>query len=204
MILRKYIILKEGNGMNEDKRLISAADMMLRAANIQTGNGDEITSVWKNVVSKIHSYRDESENNTKRISIGERLAGNTRVVDLKNGILFIETDHSGWIQYLKMYQKFILNGIKMTLPEIKVNSLAFRIAGSQAKVSDIYDSEVEKQRNALEKEIERQENQLKKFNKTADEKNNGKTSTLPPEILAKFESINESIKESMLTNLKNK
>lgn len=195
--------------MNEDKRVISAADMMLRAANIQSGNENEITSVWKKVVSKIHSSRDESENNAKRIPIGERLAGNTRIIDLKNGILFIETDHSGWIQYLKMYQKFILNGIKIYLPEIKVNSLAFRITGSQAKLSDIYDSEVAKQRTELERKIEHQENQLKKFNSSADnksqlDKNKKGNSTLPPEILAKFESINESIKESMLTNLKDK
>ena len=70
---------------------------------------DEISSVWNKVLAKI-GYKEsvsDSENNF----IGKRLASNSHVVDLKNGVLLVEANHSGWIQYLRMYQNFILNWI---------------------------------------------------------------------------------------------
>ena len=77
--------------MNEN-RILSASDFMSRFTNIDFSKSDKLTNVWKKVVSKISVTKFESENSEKRMSIGERLAGNTRVVDLKNGILLIETD----------------------------------------------------------------------------------------------------------------
>ena len=179
--------------MNE--RIISAADMMLQAANIGTAQANEICSVWKKVVSGVHSYKHESEDSDQRMPLGERLAGNTRVIDLKNGVLLVETDHPGWIQYLKTYQKFILNGLKMNLPELKISSLAFRVAGSKVSLSETYEASLEKSRKEMAEKIERQEQELKKY-----EKPQNKPSELPPELLAKF----DSIRQSMLTNSDNK
>lgn len=183
--------------MNE--RIISAADMMLRAANINTESANEICSVWKKVVSGVHSYRHESEDSEKRIPIGERLAGNTRVIDLKNGVLLVETDHPGWIQYLKIYKKFILNGLKMNLPNLKITSLAFRVAGEKGNLSESYENQLARERKEMAAKIERQENELKKYERNSE--NDKKTSAeLPPELLAKF----DSIRKSMLTNSDNK
>ena len=180
--------------MNE--RIISAADMMLQAANISTSEANEICSVWKKVVSGVHSVKHESETSDKRMPIGERLAGNTRVIDLKNGVLLVETDHPGWIQYLKMYQKFIINGIKMNLPDLKINSLAFRVAGEKANLSERYDNQLAKGRKELSKKLEKEDKELEKY----DKKSSSNGSELPPELLAKF----DSIRESMLTNSDNK
>ena len=85
------------NGMFN--QIITASDMMNIVPGFSTSPEKNMMNVWKSVVSKIKSPRDDD--NEKRMPIGERLAGNTRVIDLKNGILLIETDHSGWIQYLK-------------------------------------------------------------------------------------------------------
>ena len=170
--------------------------MMLQAANISTSDANEICSVWKKVVSGVHSNKFESENSEKRIPIGERLAGNTRVIDLKNGVLLVETDHPGWIQYLKMYQKFIINGLKMNLPNLKISTLAFRVAGEKVSLSESYESQVKKQRNEMAANFERQEKELKKYEKStaASSGNTQKPSSeLPPELLAKFESIRNSM-----------
>ena len=180
--------------MNE--RIISAADMMLQAANIGTSEANEICSVWKKVVSGVHSFKHESEDSDKRMPLGERLAGNTRVIDLKNGVLLVESDHPGWIQYLRMYQKFILKGLQMNLPELKITNLAFRVAGEKVNLSEAYDQQVRKSRNEMAKKIEEEERQLKKYEK----KPENKGSELPPELLAKF----DSIRQSMLTNSDNK
>ncbi len=189
--------------MNE--RVISAADMMLQAANISTSEANEICSVWKKVVSGVHSVKHESENSDKRMPIGERLAGNTRVIDLKNGVLLVETDHPGWIQYLKMYQKFILNGLKMNLPDLKITSLAFRVAGEKVNLSESYENQLKKERKEMEARLEKEEKALKDYKmaqkapETRKKASEG-ASELPAELLAKF----DSIRQSMLTNSDNK
>ena len=190
--------------MNE--KIISAADMMLQAANLGTSSADKIYTVWKKVVSGVHSFKHESEDSDKRMPLGERLAGNTRVVDLKNGVLLVETDHSGWIQYLRMYQKFILNGLKMNLPELKVS------------LSETYEQQLKKSREEMAKKFEEEEKKLsdyekqisKKFSSAASSGNNSnKQSSLPEDLLAKFDNIRKSIasetdKSSPLTNSLNK
>ena len=180
--------------MNDN--IISAADMMLRAANIDPSSANEICGVWKKVVSGVKSYRHEAEDSEKRIPIGERLAGNTRVIDLKNGVLLIETDHPGWIQYLKMYQKFIIKGIKMNLPELKITSLAFRVTGEKVSLSESYENQIEKERKQLAEKLALQEKELAKYdqkNKKAAGEGEKSSSELPPELLAKFDSIRKSM-----------
>ena len=134
--------------MNE--KIISAADMMLQAANINIDSANEICSIWKKVVSGVHSSRYESENSEKRMPIGERLAGNTRVIDLKNGVLLVETDHPGWIQYLRMYQKFIIKGLNMNLPDLKISTLAFRVTGQKVNLSESYNNQIQNERKKIE------------------------------------------------------
>ena len=185
-----------------NNQIISAADMMLQAANIGTSEANEICSVWKAVVSGIHSSKYESETSEKRMPIGERLAGNTRVIDLKNGVLLVETDHPGWIQYLKMYQKFIITGLKMKLPNLKITNLAFRVAGEKVNLSESYQNQVAKERKEMAAKFEEQENALKKYDEKNSQakKNSSGENSLPPELLAKF----DSIRQSMLTNSDNK
>ena len=202
--------------MNE--KIISAADMMQLAANLGTSSADKIYTVWKKVVSGVHSFKHESEDSDKRMSLGERLAGNTRVVDFKNGVLLVETDHSGWIQYLRMYQKFILNGLKMNLPELKITNLAFRVTGEKVSLSETYEQQLKKSREEMAKKFEEEEKKLsdyekqisKKFSSAASSGNNSnKQSSLPEDLLAKFDNIRKSIasetdKSSPLTNSLNK
>ena len=159
----------------------------------------QLPSAWKRVVSRIKSVNETSENDElsdKKFPLGERLASNTRVLDLKNGTLIVESDHSGWIQYLRMYQKFILNGLKMNLPNLKITNLAFRVTGEKVSLSESYDQQLKKSREEMAKKIEEQEKELKKF----EDKKEKPSSELPPELLAKF----DSIRQSMLTNSDNK
>lgn len=183
------------NGMN-DEGMISAADLVMRYVNMnQVGEANKIHNVWRDVVSKVTPY-GVNDNDEKRIPIGERLAGNTRVIDLKNGVLLVETDHPGWIQYLNMCKKFILKGLKMALPELKISTLAFRVAGQNVSLSDSYDDMVEKSKKEMAEKLDKEE---KLLNEQFPEKKKSNNSKLPPELAAKF----ESIKSDMLTNNKN-
>jgi len=177
--------------------IISSSMMMVNLLNNNSfGSANNMTSVWKKVVSKIHTFNDD-ENSEKHIPLGERLAGNTRVIDLKNGILLIETDHSGWIQYLRMYQKFIITGLNRELPNLKIKTFAFRMAGSKFSLNDNYEKELEASRKKLLLKLNEEdkiaEKYLGKEEEAEKEKNPNK---LPPELLEKI----ESLKRSMLTN----
>lgn len=82
----------------------------------------------KNTRESINIY-DEWKNILKEISINNNdekfLSCCSRVIDLKNGILFIEVDHSGWIEILNIYKRHILEELKKKFPKIKFKTLAF-------------------------------------------------------------------------------
>ena len=57
--------------------------------------GADLERGWKNILQKI--------------SGGEKLAAHSRIRDLKNDLLHIETDHPGWIQLFNMNKEEIIN-----------------------------------------------------------------------------------------------
>lgn len=59
---------------------------------------------------------------------GESLAAHSRPVDVRNGIVFVEATHPGWIQLLQMDQDRILGMIRTSFPELAVSGIAFRLA----------------------------------------------------------------------------
>lgn len=143
-----------------DFNIVNAADIISAVTNFSNSSDNEIVTVWNKVLSKI-GYKEgvtDSENNF----IGRRLASNSHVVDLKNGVLLVETNHSGWIQYLRIYQNFILKGLKWALPNLKISSLAFRVRGSEASLSDIYENQLEKAQSKMNEKIDREEEELQK------------------------------------------
>ena len=163
----------------------------------------KLPSAWRRVVSKIKSTSETSERDEasdKRIPLGERLAANTRVMDLKNGVLFIESDHPGWIQYLKFYQKFILKGLAMESPELKIQSLAFKLKTVEEEPQDVYEIALKKARQELEAKNAEKEKEIQEFlekNKPFEtEEPDGAQKELPPELKAKF----DSLWQTMLTN----
>lgn len=169
-----------------DFNIVNAADIISAVTDFSKRDDNEIGSVWNKVLSKI-GYKEgvtDSENNF----IGKRLAANSKVVDLKNGVLLVETNHSGWIQYLRMYQNFILKGLKWSLPNLKISSLAFRVRGTEASLSDIYDNHFEKVQQQMDEKIEKTERELEnRFGQNhQNEKNEGK---LPQELFQKLENL---------------
>lgn len=181
--------------MNE---IMSSSDIMLKIANFSNVEENKIENVWKNVVSKIKNFQSSAEE--EEITFGEKLANSSRVIDLKNGVLLVETDHPGWIQYLNFHKKFIIKGIKMAIPEIKISSLAFRVAGADVNLSEAYEKSLNYNRKKMEQKIDAQEEAAKKYiNKANKDNSDDNKSELPPELVAKFDSI---IKD-MLTNSEN-
>lgn len=91
-------------------------------------------------------------------NFGQNLYEHTSIVDIKNGILLLETDHPGWIQILQMNSSFIIRGLKMYAPELKISSLSYRLKGSNAQLCNVdYDKELKRESEKMNKKINEDE-----------------------------------------------
>lgn len=135
-------------------------------------------SSWKSILMSINSRTNKN--------IGNLLVSHTKVIDLKNEVLLIETDHPGYIQTLQMYNSYILKGLKQKVPELEIKALSFRLKGTNFKLSD-----VEKPKNKFET-IEKEE-LIKNFDVNKD---------LPKDLMENFNKLKkeiDKIKKDILT-----
>lgn len=148
-------------------------------------NGNKVLRAWK---STVESIRNNSENGH---NLGKNLASHSRIIDLKNGVLLVEVDHSGWIQILKIYQKYIITGLKKHVPYLKIDSITFRNKGSSAKLADIRQSEdfQKKMMKNMENQFEKEEEMLKKFEFNSKKSENSNIGALPDSVQKIFDSM---------------
>ena len=159
---------------------------------------NQLLKSWKYVVSSIKSHSINGEN------LGINLYSHSRIIDLKNGILLVEADHPGWIQTFRMYQKYILTGLKRGVPELKISSMAFRLRGTDAELHSQISEE--KIRDEMKSRIEKDDEVLRKF----DEKNrlnssaekNSENSGEKKEIPENLRQILDRLKSDILTDNK--
>lgn len=176
---------------SSDQPVISAADMITKVfSNIDKSelqNSNKLFNVWNSVVSKAGNY-------------GDRLAEHTHPVDLKNGVLLVEADHPGWIQTLQLYSKFVVTGLNRTLPDLKITSIAFRLAGSDASLcaGESYDEKMKKHRAEMTEKLDEQDKVISEHEQKSGIKAEPpeKKEELPP----KLKDIFEDLRKSMLTN----
>ena len=55
--------------------------------------------------------------------VGANLAAHSKVKDVKQGVVYIEIDHPGWLQMLQVKKKSILRDIKRRYPELDIREL---------------------------------------------------------------------------------
>ncbi len=133
--------------MNEENIFISGTEIVSAFfENIEKQkfeSNSKMLVAWKKTVQKI------SEN-------GAQLFDHSRIVDFKNGILLVETDHPAWSQMLQFHKKFILTGMNRICADAKIETLAFRVRGSKASLADsgkkIVEKEMEKYSEKLDAE----------------------------------------------------
>lgn len=169
--------------------VISCSDMIQAAYNnIEKSafeKNNKFSSSWKKILTSIRTYNSDS-------NVGQNLFDNSNVVEIKNNILLIEANHPGWIQMFQLYKNYILKGLKMYVPELNINSLAFRLKGSNARLSNVnYDSELKNESRKLNQNIEKEEEIIKKY-----EENNKLKSETENKLGNKSESKNEEKIES--------
>lgn len=100
---------------------ISKADELI--TNIFSGIGNsskeasKIVLLWNEVLFSIKNSKLDAS----------QLVDHSKILDLKNGILVVETDHPGRIQLLQMYKNYIQTGLNKKLSELKIKNIIFRL-----------------------------------------------------------------------------
>ena len=149
-------------------------------------NAYSTLNVWKKILMRIKSNRNPNE--------GQNLADHSRVIDLKNGVLLVEADHSAWIELLQLHKNYILKGIQMEKPKLNVENIVFRLKGKKA---DIYDFDAERKTESevlkeIEKKAQKEEEILKKSGFTSENENIPKKE-VSPEFAALLEDFKNDI-----------
>ncbi|MBR1723208.1 MAG: DUF721 domain-containing protein [Treponema sp.] len=138
---------------------IPASEMIMTAfSNIEKAeleNNNKLLKTWGMTLKSIKSSGRNGEN------LGANLYSHSRIIDLKNGILLVEVDHPGWIQTLRLYQKYILTGLKRNVPELSISSLAYRLRGTKVELhSKISEDKI---RNDIEERLLKEDEIIRKF-----------------------------------------
>lgn len=177
-----------------NSEIIDSSEMVsITFSNIEKSmleKNNKFYSAWKTVITKINRAGDEN--------FGQKLYEHSSIVDVKNGVLLIETDHPGWSQMMQFYTKFILKGLKMYVPETRIEGIVFRTKGSNATLVNInYEEEFKKENEKEKRKLDEDEKILKKYEKF--ENGNNEKNELPENLVSIF----DSMKKSMLTKNKN-
>lgn len=163
-----------------NKEVNSVSDIIKRIFdNIDVNQMDsavQISAVWKDILCSIQNR--SSDNYGIKNNLGRKLADHTKIIDLKNEILIVETDHSGWIQTLQLYNTYILRGLKKNFPKLSIKSIAYRLKGTYFSTSSSIDSIEKKTLSQEEKRVLEQ---------------SSPKSDLPDELKERFEKLKQSM-----------
>lgn len=122
---------------------------------------------------------------------GARLAPHSRPVDIRHGLLIVETEHQGWIQLLQIQQDKMLGEIQRRFPELGVRTMAFRLGDAkEAGLQKVARVELKADDSA-----DTQKGQVESQPVTADkeEKSSAPSTVLPRELKDLFEKIRKNI-----------
>src|SRR5574344_767508 len=176
--------------------IISNTFKNIKSEDIQ--NTNQITDAWEKTLCSIKGAGSSLKPANQYE--GQNLYAHSRILDLKNGVLLVEADHPGWIQLLQMHKNYILRGLQKASPNLKINTIAFRLKG---KKGELYDAEenktsVEKVRSNMQAKIDEEEKKLNEAEKNLkivknDEINSNSKSELPPELSNLFDDLKKSV-----------
>ena len=142
---------------------------------------------WKKVLLRIKSNTNPNE--------GQKLTEHTRVIDLKNGILLVEVDHPGWMSLLQFHKNYILRGLNLDMPNLKIKNIGFTLKKQNDDFENNSFSEKEAVSN-VQKRIEEEEKTVNSLLKKENFPEITKNKELPQELQSLF----AELKADMLTN----
>lgn len=180
--------------MNDDNIITASSMIDFAYSNIEKKNFEQSNKLFKFWRITLESIKSNSKNGQ---NLGMNLYSHSRIIDLKNGTLLIEADHPAWIQTLRIYQKYIITGLKRNIPETKIENMVFRLRGTNVALHSVDNEKMDRiERQKLEKKIAEEEKVINKFENSSSDSDKFDTPKKLPEELQK---IFDRLKNDMLT-----
>ncbi len=180
--------------MNDENITLASTMIDFAYSNIEQRRFEESNKTFKYWRVTLESIKSNARNGK---NLGKNLLSHSRIIDLKNGTLLVEVDHPAWLQTIKIYQKYILNGLKRNIPELNIDNMVFRIRGTNVGLHAVDNEDLMREEHEkLEKRLEQEQKNIEKFDdsvKKADRKESNKP--LPEEL----QKIFDRLKNDMLT-----
>jgi hypothetical protein len=86
----------------------------------------KLHSEWSKIVEESFLYRN--------CIIAKKAADHSRIAYIKNSVLFIETDHQGWIQIFQTVQKRIITLINKKYSDVCISAVAFLLINDTEQI----------------------------------------------------------------------
>ena len=140
-------------------------------------------SKWKKVVTSVKSVVNPDCGNT--------MYAHSQIIDVKDGTILLQVDHPGFIQLFETHKKYILRGLEMHIPQIKIKNMSYVFN----KKND-YNTQREITKEEVRKKLEEQYPEEKMSEINSEQQNFSQQRNFPPEL----EAIFSRMRESILTN----
>ena len=140
-------------------------------------------SKWKKIVTSVKSIVNPD--------CGNSMYAHSQVIDVKDGTILLQVDHPGFIQLFETHKKYILRGLEMHIPQMKIKNMSYVLN----KKND-YNTPREMTKEEVRKSLEKQYPEEKISDNAITEQNSSRQRYFPPEL----EAIFSRMRNSILTN----
>lgn len=91
-------------------------------------NTADLFSSWTQVLAEVCRKPDCGQGSALSAEDIPAEAANSRIKDLRRGVLLVEADHPGWVQILQTKQADLLAAVQRRCPELDIQSISFRLS----------------------------------------------------------------------------
>lgn len=141
-----------------------------------------ILEKWKSIVTSIRSVVNPD--------CGKSMYFHSRIIDIKDDVMILQVDHPGFIQLFENHKKYILRGIQMKIPQLKIRNITYRLDRK-----DDYNTQRDLTRQEMERVIgdETPRNSQLIGKSVKNDCKIGEKKEYPPELQAIFDRMRDSI-----------
>lgn len=148
-------------------------------------DSSNILEKWKSIITSIRSVVNPD--------CGKSMYFHSRIIDIKDDIIILQVNHPGFIQLFENHKKYILRGIQMKIPQLKIRNITYRLDRK-----DDCNTQRDLTRQEMECAINNETAKNEQSTRKPDENDCriGKKKEYPPEL----QTIFDRMRESILTN----
>jgi hypothetical protein len=59
--------------------------------------------------------------------VGEKISAHSKVIDVDNGTVIVEVEHTGWSQFILLKKRQIISDLSSNYPELKIKNVIIRV-----------------------------------------------------------------------------